>query len=323
MRLPQNRDVRAPEHPACSGALTYLPVKNMSEPSRKQLSFSSIAILGPGLLGGSLALAVRAQMPHVHVRLWGRREEPLEYARSSGAAHRASTRMEEVVEGADLVILATPVGVMARLVSGLLPLLKPGALVTDVGSVKGCVHQAVGSALTEVGLAFIGSHPMAGSEKQGMEHATGDLFRDATCILTNDEHVHEDVLLLLQRFWERVGCHCIRMKAADHDSSVARISHIPHALSALCVHAALDGGDVERLGLISAGGFRDTTRVSMGEPSMWAEILTENAPAVLDRLDAALSQLGEVRDCLASGDKEALREWLKAAAESRARALGL
>ena len=234
-----------------------------------------------------------------------------------------SARLEEVVEGADLVVLATPVGVMSRLVSGMLPLLKPGVLVTDVGSVKGCVHQSVGSALTETGVAFIGSHPMAGSEKQGMEHASGELFRDATCILTNDEHVHEDMLLLLQRFWERVGCHCIRMKAADHDSSVARISHIPHALSALCVHTALDGGDVKLLGLVSAGGFRDTTRVSMGEPSMWAEILTENAPAVLDRLDEALSQLGEVRNRLASGDKEALRKWLKAAAESRAQALGL
>ena len=287
----------------------------MREYSRKQLFFSSVAILGPGLLGGSLALAVRKQLPHVHVRLWGRREEPLEYARSSGAAHAASSRMEEVVEGADLVVLATPVGVMPRLVSDMLPLLKPGVLVTDVGSVKGGVHQAVGSVLKKAGVAFIGSHPMAGSEKH--------LFRDATCILTNDEHVHEDVLLLLQRFWERVGCHCIRMKAADHDSSVARISHIPHALSALCVHSALDGGDVKLLGLVSAGGFRDTTRVSMGEPSMWAEILEENAPAVLERLDEALSQLGQVRNWLATGDKEALREWLKAAAESRAQALGL
>ena len=242
MRPPQKDDARAPEHAVCSGALVYsTPCETMSEASRKQLSFSSVAILGPGLLGGSLALAVRKQLPHVHVRLWGRREEPLEYARSSGAAHAASTRLEEVVEGADLVVLATPVGVMSRLISGMLPLLKPGVLVTDVGSVKGCVHQSVGSALTETGVAFIGSHPMAGSEKQGMEHASGELFRDATCILTNDEHVHEDMLLLLQRFWERVGCHCIRMKAADHDSSVARISHIPHALSALCVHTALDG----------------------------------------------------------------------------------
>ena len=299
----------------------------MREYSRKQLFFSSVAILGPGLLGGSLALAVRKQLPHVHVRLWGRREEPLEYARSSGAAHVASTRHEpflrkvgtkaerEKIQDFQLEVLKRK--------SDMLPLLKPGVLVTDVGSVKGCVHQAVGSVLKKAGVAFIGSHPMAGSEKQGMEHASGDLFRDATCILTNDEHVHEDVLLLLQRFWERVGCHCIRMKAADHDSSVARISHIPHALSALCVHSALDGGDVKLLGLVSAGGFRDTTRVSMGEPSMWAEILEENAPAVLERLDEALSQLGQVRNWLAAGDKEALREWLKAAAESRAQALGL
>lgn len=295
----------------------------MREPARKQFSFSSVAIAGPGLLGGSLALAVRAQMPHVHVRLWGRRKEPLEYALSSGAAHVVSTRLEDVVEGADLVVLATPVGIMPGLVSGMLPSLKPGVLVTDVGSVKGCVHQTAGSALTAAGVAFVGSHPMAGSEKQGMEHASAELFRDATCILTNDEHVHEDMLLALQRFWEKAGCHCIRMKAVDHDSSVARISHIPHALSALCVHAALDGGDVERLGLVSAGGFRDTTRVSMGEPSMWAEILTENASAVLDRLDEAMAQLGDVRNRLAAGDKEALREWLETAAESRARALGL
>ena len=170
MRSPRKDDARAPEHAVCSGALVYsTPCETMSEASRKQLSFSSVAILGPGLLGGSLALAVRKQLPHVHVRLWGRREEPLEYARSSGAAHAASTRLEEVVEGADLVVLATPVGVMSRLVSGMLPLLKPGVLVTDVGSVKGCVHQSVGSALTETGVAFIGSHPMAGSEKQGME----------------------------------------------------------------------------------------------------------------------------------------------------------
>ena len=165
MRPPRKDDARAPEHAVCSGALVYsTPCETMSEASRKQLSFSSVAILGPGLLGGSLALAVRKQLPHVHVRLWGRREEPLEYARSSGAAHAASTRLEEVVEGADLVVLATPVGVMSRLVSGMLPLLKPGVLVTDVGSVKGCVHQSVGSALTETGVAFIGSHPMAGSE---------------------------------------------------------------------------------------------------------------------------------------------------------------
>lgn len=212
---------------------------------------------------------------------------------------------------------------MPDIVTAMLPALKPGAVVTDVGSVKGCVHQSVGAALTRAGVAFIGSHPMAGSEKQGMEHASAELFQGATCILTNDEHVHEDVLLLLQRFWERAGCHCIRMQAAVHDSTVARISHIPHALSALCVHSALDGGDVELLGLVSAGGFRDTTRVSMGEPSMWAEILTENSPAVLERLDAALAQLGDVRKFLAVGDKKSLAEWLKKAGKSRAQALGL
>ena len=221
----------------------------------------------------------------------------------------------------DYIFLCAPVSHNDENLLKILSYRKKDCILTDVGSVKTPINSLIHSlGLTD---CFIGGHPMAGSEKQGMEHASGELFRDATCILTNDEHVHEDMLLLLQRFWERVGCHCIRMKAADHDSSVARISHIPHALSALCVHTALDGGDVKLLGLVSAGGFRDTTRVSMGEPSMWAEILTENAPAVLDRLDEALSQLGEVRNRLASGDKEALREWLKAAAESRAQALGL
>lgn len=187
--------------------------KSMKDASKKQPSFSSVAIMGPGLLGGALALAVKVRMPHVHVRLWGRRPEPLEYALSIGAAHAVSTRVAEAVQGADLVVLATPVGVMPDIAAAMLPALKPGAVVTDVGSVKGCVHQSVGRALTRAGVAFIGSHPMAGSEKQGMEHASAELFQGATCILTNDEHVHEDVLLLLQRFWERAGCHCIRMQA--------------------------------------------------------------------------------------------------------------
>lgn len=296
---------------------------SMSESSKKQAAFHSVAILGPGLLGGSLAFALRTYLPQVHVRLWGRRKEPLEYALAAGATHVVSTDLMEVVTGADLVVLATPVGVMHDLGFSMLPGLKPGVVVTDVGSVKGGVHEMVGKMLSREGIAFIGSHPMAGSEKQGMEHASGDLFRGATCILTNDEHVHEDTLLLLQRFWERLGCHCVRMRSADHDASVARISHIPHTLSALCVHSALDGGDMERLGLLSAGGFRDTTRVAMGDPAMWAEILTENAPSVLERLDEAMIQMEQVRHSLASGDKEALRAWFKAAADSRARALGL
>ncbi|MEF2892449.1 MAG: prephenate dehydrogenase/arogenate dehydrogenase family protein, partial [Akkermansia sp.] len=125
----------------------------MKDASKKQPSFSSVAIAGPGLLGGSLALAVRARMPHVHVRLWGRRPEPLEYALSIGAAHAVSTRVEEVVQGADLVVLATPVGVMLDIVTAMLPALKPGAVVTDVGSVKGCVHQSVGAVLTRAGVA--------------------------------------------------------------------------------------------------------------------------------------------------------------------------
>lgn len=295
----------------------------MSRSFQKQPLFPVVAIIGPGLLGGSLALALKSQKPRVHVRLWGRRQGPLDYALSVDAADVASSNLEEVVAGADLVVLATPVGVMPGLVSGMLPFLKPGALVTDVGSVKGCVHQSIGAVLARSGVAFIGSHPMAGSEKQGMEHAVGTLFQGATCILTNDEHVHEDMLLKLQRFWEGAGCYCVRMRSVDHDLSVARISHIPHALSALCVHSALDGGDENLLGLLSAGGFRDTTRVAMGEPSMWAEILTENSAAVLARLDAALEQLKEIRQYVAVNDRQTLCAWLKAAAESRGRALGL
>ncbi len=286
-------------------------------------TFFNIAILGPGLLGGSLALAVKERMVHARVRLWGRRQEPLDYARSIGAADIISTDLKEVVSGADLVVLATPVGVMPKLIEDIKPYLNPGVLVTDVGSVKGCVHQTVGSELAKDGIEFIGSHPMAGSEKHGIKHAFASLLQDATCILTNDEHVHEDRLLALQRFWERVGCHCIRMKSADHDVTVARISHIPHTLSALCVHSALEDGELNLLGLVAAGGFRDTSRVSMGEPTMWAEILTENAPAILSRLDVALEQLTAVRSYLAEGKKEELQAWLKTAGELRGKALGL
>lgn len=285
--------------------------------------FQKIAILGPGLLGGSLALAIRASLPHARVHLWGRREEPLKLAEELDAAHLASTDLELVVREADLIVLATPVGIMPGLIEKILPIIKPSVLVTDVGSVKGIVHQTIGQLLTKAGIDFIGSHPMAGSEKQGMTQAKADLFKQATCLLTNDEHVHEDTIMALQRFWEAVGCNCIRMRSDAHDSTVARISHVPHVLAALCVHSALTDGDVERLGLISAGGFRDTTRISMGEPSMWAEILIDNAPAISKRLEKALAQLQQVQTLLNNGDKEALQQWLTRVREQRGQALGL
>jgi prephenate dehydrogenase len=276
------------------------------------IHIQTVAIIGPGLLGGSLARAIKAFTPSLNVHLWGRREAPLQVAQKMQAADLYTTDLNEAIKGSDLVVLATPVGVMTSLLEKVdLDLLRE-ALVTDVGSVKESVHRHVGAFLSRNNVAFIGSHPMAGSEKQGMEYTDPNLFRGATVVLTNEEECSSALLQQLTLFWESVGSHVVSMGATTHDQTVARISHVPHVLASLCAQVAgADGQPLLERSELASTGFRDTTRVSMGNPEMWAEILLENSSASLLALDDASRLLDEVKKSLESGDKETLVAWLK------------
>lgn len=263
------------------------------------MSFSRIAILGPGLLGGSVGLA--AQIAGYEVVLWGRNPERVEATRKIGL--EATTDLRGAVENADLVILAVPVGVMGDLLGSMKGDLQPGALVTDVGSVKVLPHEVA----DEIGIPFVGSHPMAGSEQTGVESARADLFDGAACALTNDQGRPDEELQAVMVFWQKLGCDTSVMTSGDHDRAVARISHLPHAMAVATAGAALRFPGDENL---AAGGFRDTTRVASGDPAMWAEIMVENRAAVTAALEDAQNEIREMLDHLAKPDKKGLQSYL-------------
>ncbi len=276
--------------------------------------FPNITILGGGLLGGSLALALAGRQHPPTVRLWARRQETADAAHELGI-HGATTDLADAVSEANLVVLAVPVGIMAALISNALDAgLPAGCLITDVGSVKRVPHDTIHPLLAERDVRFIGSHPMAGSERNGLSAVSANLFQNAACLLTNDEGVSPEKAAALERFWESVGCRTFWMTAADHDELVARISHLPHIVAASAARVCLEN---PAEGDFGGGGLRDTTRVASGNPDMWAEILTENRAALLGPLRETLADLGAFLTLLESADQEAARQWLVTAKDRR------
>jgi prephenate dehydrogenase len=276
--------------------------------------FSNITILGGGLLGGSLAMALAALDAPPRVRLWARRTATVDAARDLGIGG-ATRDLTEAVESTELLVLAVPVGSMAALVAHALDAgLPAGCLVTDVGSVKRAPHLSIPPVLAGRGIDFIGSHPMAGSERVGISAADARLFDGSTCLLTRDDGAPQPRADALERFWESVGCRTAWMSAADHDALVARISHLPHIIAAsaarICLHDPLQG----RFG---GGGLRDTTRVASGNPEMWAEILLENRAALLGPLRETIADLGTLLGHLENAEQEPARQWLASAKHQR------
>lgn len=267
------------------------------------MDFQKVTILGGGLLGGSLALALSGRP----VALWARRPETVAEAEKLGISE-ATHDLAAAVRGADLVVLATPVGAMAGVLSAALEAgLEAGALVTDVGSVKVAPHRTLAPLLAARGGRFIGSHPMAGSELTGVAAADAGLFDGAACLLTDDGAVGEPWRGALERFWVGVGCRVSWLGAAEHDELVARISHFPHMAAAAVAAVALERPED---GAWGGGGLRDTTRVAGGDPAMWAEIAMENRDALRGVLARGIREMSEMLAMLEAGDQEALRRWL-------------
>ncbi len=276
-----------------------------------------IAILGPGLLGGSVALSAKAYGCAGSVHIWARREAAVEEVRSLGIADLASTDLARVVAGAQLIILATPVGIMRGLVGQLVELgVAPGTLITDLGSVKGSVVSGIDALLEgNADLSFVGSHPMAGKEQAGIEHATAELFRGAACVITPGASSTTASTEAVETFWQQLGCRTLRMEAGLHDQAVAKVSHLPHLAASLITASAL-GGD-PAVGEVAGAGLRDTTRVASGPPTMWAEILLENRDALAPALEDLARRLGETIGLLEAGDREKLQALLAEAKDLR------
>lgn len=267
---------------------------------------SGIAILAPGLLGGSLALAARKRFPLIPIRIWARRAEAVAEVQQRIPSAIGCESIAECMRDVSLAILCMPVQHMPEAAEQIAAAaVRPDLLVTDVGSVKGSVVAALEPILSAKGITFIGSHPMAGSHTTGMANARADLFQHAACLLTPDEKSPPAALERLRAFWAALGCRVLEMSPARHDHHVARISHLPHVMAALTTLAALksDSSPIP----CAAGGFRDTTRVAAGDPAMWTGILHDNRQEVLAALRDASSYLRELIEIIESDDLQRLQ----------------
>jgi len=274
-----------------------------------------ISVLGVGLLGGSIGLAAKSMLSGVEIVGYGHRKVTLERALEVGAIDRLAIQVTEAVEGADLVILCTPVGIFEGLLRELLNALKPGAVVTDVGSTKRSVVKLAEENLPS-GVHFVGSHPMAGSEKRGVEFARADLFQNALCILTPTAKTDAAALGAVDGFWKALGMRTCQLSPVEHDQLLAEVSHLPHALAAALVTMQNDNA------LTLAGkGFLDATRIAGGDGALWRDILMDNKDNVLASIQELKKNLGEL-ETLLSGDRgEELAKWLDRAAARRAKLL--
>jgi prephenate dehydrogenase len=257
------------------------------------MNFGTVAILGPGLIGGSLALALAERGLAQRLMIYARSPRALDEIRLAGVDAELSTNPSEAVREADVVILCVPIEAMTGLVHEFRDAVKPTALVTDVGSVKGSVVRDIEPILDGRAL-WIGSHPMAGSEQGGFAAARADLFEGATVILTPTKLTPRDAERRAEQFWLSLGAKLAILPPDKHDQIVAAISHIPHLLAAALVNHAVTFGSLD----FAAGGFRDTTRIASGSPELWLEILLANREAVGNQVGELIHQLERLRRTL-------------------------
>lgn len=270
---------------------------------------STIAILGPGLLGGSMALALKQASSGSRIHIWGRREEAVAEINARGLADFSSTDINAVCKGADLVILCTPVETMASLASKVAQSeLAEGCVITDVGSVKTSVVSSLETVFAKGPAQFIGSHPMAGSERAGLEAARADLFQKATCIITPTLFSSDQALATVRAFWTALGCQLLEMSPEEHDRKIARISHLPHLVAAAVTMAALhrDPSAAECVG----NGFRDATRIAAGDPDLWTGIVLQNRAEIIPALADARHAISELLAMVEEVDEKTLRRFL-------------
>ncbi|HXC57061.1 MAG TPA: prephenate/arogenate dehydrogenase family protein [Rhizomicrobium sp.] len=269
--------------------------------------FGRVAILGIGLLGSSLAHAMRRGNLAGHIVGHDRNKAYLKTAGRLGFADSLTPSAAAAVKGADLVVLAAPVGAFGALARAIAPHLKPGAIVSDVGSVKGAVIADVGPLLPK-GVHFVPAHPVAGTERSGPDAGFAELFDGRWCILTPPRGADKRAVRLLTRFWERLGSKVEVMDAKHHDLVLAVTSHVPHLIAYNIVGTADDLRSVTETEVIkySAGGFRDFTRIAASDPTMWRDVFLNNRDAVLEVLGRFSEDLSALQRQIRWGDGEAL-----------------
>jgi len=279
--------------------------------------FRKIALVGVGLLGGSLALAIRERKLASIVQGFVRRDASLAECEEAGLKDFATRDLLAAVRDADLVVLCTPLSQMRALTEQFLPVLKRGAIVSDVGSVKGSVIAELEAMISNAGAHFIGAHPMAGAEKTGVAAARVDLFRNAVCVLTPTANSNADAVRTLEEFWRTLGARLLKLTPELHDELAARCSHLPHVVAAELANYILDTAHPKEQPMLCANGFRDTTRIASGSPEMWRDIALANGEHLSRVLDIFMEDLRKLQRAIDSGDANTIEKFFVTAKQRR------
>ncbi|MGQ9474809.1 MAG: prephenate dehydrogenase/arogenate dehydrogenase family protein [Actinomycetota bacterium] len=278
--------------------------------------FECVGIIGTGLIGGSLGLAMRAS--GVVGRVLGSDADSgmLSRALAMGAVEEAFEDPLMMVGRCDLVMVAVPVRAIPGVLEKIAPGLRPGATVSDVGSVKEVVVRAAARILPSR-CHFVGGHPLAGSEQSGVDFADPDLFREAYYVLTPTADCDAEAYSRLHALVSSLGARVIAMGPRLHDRAVSVISHVPHVLAMALMNLALERAGEYPLLQLAAGGFRDVTRIAASDPRLWLDILAENREAVDETLAEVIEDLRRIRELLGSGSETELLSWLERASTGR------
>ena len=279
--------------------------------------FKHIAIAGLGLIGGSLARDIRRLGLAATITGFGRSPERLKKALEMGIIDAWHTDYSQGIAQADLIIVGTPVSLITQQILEMLPHVKQGAVITDVGSVKTAIIEQVEPMMPQ-GVFFIGGHPIAGTENSGFESSVDGLFEHRACVLTPTEKTDPHALKKLENFWKAVGANIVCMDIKTHDMIFAGISHLPHIVAFSLVNALTDMENFEKQILqYSAGGFRDFTRIAASDPVMWRDIALMNKDHILNAIGFFEKSLGSLKQSIADGNTSEIEQFFKKSHDTR------
>ena len=269
-------------------------------------------VIGLGLLGGSISLAVLRAFARVRVVGYTHRPATRDRARQLAVATEITDHLKASVSKADLVILATPLSTFEKIFSEIADALPSGCIVTDVGSTKVLPHRWAARELPKT-VHYVGSHPIAGSEQRGVEFSRDDLLDQATCILTATKKTNRQAVQTLKKFWSKLGCSVKLMTPAEHDRIFANISHLPHVTAAALINA----NNSKEL-KFAGKGFIDTSRIASGPANIWADVLLTNAGNTVRGIDKIIGELTKLKKAIKSQNKRQIEDLLEEARTKRA-----